>query len=177
VVQAIAHFGGSQATAELLQLQYSKRQRRRTPTQPLSLQDAVRQLREFMARHTPPSTAAAAAAAAATGGVGRSRLAHLLRRRRAGTQQVQGTTSQQDDGRGMWQALQQQQLQQQQDAAGWRRLPTQAQLLAAGRRDLVCALRQHGYDAVQQQLGGALERPTKPLRRVSVRDSAVYCAR
>jgi hypothetical protein len=70
---------------------------------------------------------------------------------------------------------QQQQQQQQQQQKGrskavqgaWKHMPTQAQLLAAGRLDLLYSLRQYGYEDVLQELvarGWQLSSPYKQPR-------------
>jgi hypothetical protein len=81
-----------------------------------------------------------------------SRLSQLVKRRR---QQQETTPSQQ-----------------QQQVAGWQWLPTQAQLQAAGRFDLVYSLRQHGYDAVRCYMK-LQPRYSKPKQKVRSHTKAV----
>lgn len=156
-MQAICQLGGWRAAADVLKLQRA----RPTPAQH-SLEELTQQLQEFMrAAHnpSPSATGPSSSNSSNSDGVGRRRMAELLSRRRSGTQAGEQQQQQQHQQGGK----------QEEGAPPVRpqqpKLPTQAQLLAAGRRDLVYGMRQHGYEVVQQHLG---LRPRKACLRVSL---------
>jgi len=63
-----------------------------------------------------------------------------------------------------------QQQQKQRQRQQWQHLPTQAQLVSAGRFDLLYALKHHGYEAVRQHMGlqGRYSRAKQKVRGVDI---------
>jgi hypothetical protein len=128
------------------------------------MSDLAHELALFMAQQQLGHSASAAQAAAHPTNDGddaveqrrqtssNSRLSQLVKRRRQQQKHMQGATPSHHQ-------------QQQQQEAGRQCLPTQAQLQAAGRFDLVYSLRQHGYDAVQRHMEWK-PRYSKPKQKV-----------
>lgn len=189
VLQAITHMGGWHAVATELKLADVKDTDK--AWQAWSIQDLSHELRLFMDPHNS-SPGAATTPAAAVDAAGHQNAASRAAGGQQQPQQQQQQHKQQqqqpaDAGcssrlsgfvrrrrhRHLQQAeppseLQAQQRQQPIPAA---HLPTQAELVSAGRLDIVYSLRRHGYDAVRQHMGlkARYSRPKQKVRCVMVR--------
>lgn len=140
--QAISHMGGWKAAAQSLNLH----NRRPTPHawRDWSLDDLAQQLAHFMAAPQQQQQQPQQQALTAVPEVS-------MQRRRSSRRSHTQTSSQ-----GSNQITRSDPLpvrQQHQDMQQQSHLPTQAQLMSAGRFDLVYSLRQYGYEAVRQHMG------------------------
>lgn len=172
-MQAILHHGGWYATAQLLQLRCV-----RSPPGSAAGSTAeglAEALLEFMATHPPhPSSSSTGGGGdgSAGGTAGSSRTTSvrtILASRRLVVARHQWQQQQQPQSDGLNPAGT--------EAAAaaalpakhhqWQQLPTQRQLLAAGRPDLVAGLQRHGHETIRVMLG--LPQPKrKRLRKVSI---------